>query len=226
MKRKVLTGCLAFCFMVSLFSMKEDKKIKYVALGDSYTICEGAKTEESWPVILTRHLNEKGINIELAANPSRTGWTTQNLIDRELTVCEQIKPDFVTLLIGVNDWVQGVDIQTFHHNLNYIIDKVQSVLSDKSKLALITIPDFGVTPTGAMYSGGRDITEGITKFNDIIKEEAKKRNLQCVDIFPETQKMKGHKELIAPDGLHPSAKEYAIWETLIYLAVYALLGGK
>ena len=44
-------------------------KIRYVALGDSYTICEGASTDESWPVIMTKHLNEKKIPVELIANP-------------------------------------------------------------------------------------------------------------------------------------------------------------
>jgi lysophospholipase L1-like esterase len=226
MDHKGIREFLALLCILSLCCMKDDKKIKYVALGDSYTICEGATKEESWPVILTNHLNDKGLKVELVANPSRTGWTTQNLIDRELAICEQSKPDFVTLLIGVNDWVQGVSIETFHKNLNTIIDTVEALLADKSKLVLITIPDFGVTPTGAMYSGGRDISAGITKFNDIVKEEAKKRNLRCVDIFPETQKMKGNTELIAPDGLHPSAKEYAIWETLICPTAYKVLGGK
>ena len=182
MDHKGIREFLALLCILSLCCMKDDKKIKYVALGDSYTICEGATKEESWPVILTNHLNDKGLKVELVANPSRTGWTTQNLIDRELAICEQSKPDFVTLLIGVNDWVQGVSIETFHKNLNTIIDTVEALLADKSKLVLITIPDFGVTPTGAMYSGGRDISAGITKFNDIVKEEAKKRNLPRVRI--------------------------------------------
>jgi len=226
MKKGLFASTLLMLCLSVLYSMKADKKIKYVALGDSYTIGTGANTEESWPVLLTKHLNEKGINIALTANPSHNGWTTQNLIDKELSICEENKPDFVTLLIGVNDWVQGVDSATFHKNLNFIMDKVQAVLSVKKNLLLVTIPDFGVTPTGAMYSSGRDISKGIDAFNSIIKKEAGNRNLQCVDIFPETQKMKGHTELIAADGLHPSAKEYSIWETLIFPTAYSILKGK
>src|SRR5947208_515847 len=60
--------------------------IRYAAIGDSYSIGEGAKPDESWPAVLTSHLREKGIKIELVANPSRTGWTIQNAIDRELPV--------------------------------------------------------------------------------------------------------------------------------------------
>lgn len=213
--------------VVALFllqcSMKGDKNLKYVALGDSYTICEGTTADQSWPVLLTKHLNDQGVNVELAANPARTGWTTKDLIDSELTVCEKVKPDFVTLMIGVNDWVQGVSKETFHKNLNYIINKVEATLTNKNNLVLITIPDFGVTPTGAMYGRGRDIAEGIGEFNDVIKEEADKRKLKCVDVFAESQKMKDNQDLMASDGLHPSAKEYAIWETLIYPVISGML---
>lgn len=163
----MLKKCPIFLCILALVctitAMKEDSSshpIKYIALGDSYTIGEGAKQEEAFPDLLIRHLNTNGIGIILSANPSVTGWTTQDLIDQELPVFDRVKPDFVTLLIGVNDWVQGLDSSTFHKNLSYILDHVQSSLPDKSKVLLITIPDFGVTPTGKRYSGGRDISRG------------------------------------------------------------------
>jgi lysophospholipase L1-like esterase len=189
--------------------------VRYVALGDSYTICEGATQDESWPLIMSQNISAKGTAVELIANPSRTGWTTQNLIDRELSVFDDSKADATTLLIGVNDWVQGIDKATFTKNLKYILDHLQSKLADKKKILLITIPDFGVTPTGAMYSGGRDISKGIAEFNDVIKAEATARSLPIVDIFEVSKDMGKDATLIANDGLHPSAKEYAIWEKMI-----------
>lgn len=196
-------------------------KIRYVALGDSYTICEGATGEESWPFTLTEKLNKAGISIELVANPSRTGWTTQDLIDNELAVFDSSHPTFTTLLIGVNDWVQGVNEASFHKNLNFILDHIQKKIP--KNILLITIPDFSVTPDGPKYSKGRNITEGISAFNKIIVAEAKKRNLKYVDIFPVSLQMKGVPDLIAKDNLHPSAKEYAIWETLIYPVAFDVL---
>ena len=214
--------------------MNNQPAIRYIALGDSYTICEGATWEESWPFILTKHLNINGINIELIANPSRTGWTTQNLIDSELPIFDTSDPTFATLLIGVNDWVQEVSSEKFHSNLNFIIDHIFNKKEDERQktetnpvsdftLVLITIPDFSVTPEGPKYSKGKNISEGISEFNKIIINEAKKRNLKCVDIFSVSQEMKTKPELVSSDGLHPSAKEYALWETLIYPVVYNLL---
>jgi|ERR1051326_1274726 lysophospholipase L1-like esterase len=227
---KILLLFALSVFSIFAFRMSSEKTFRYVALGDSYTICEGAKWEESWPFTLTKHLNEKGISIELIANPSVTGWTTQDLIDKELPVFDSSSPTFATLLIGVNDWVQGVSKEKFHENLNFIIDHVLKKLSannhqltTNNRLVLITIPDFSVTPEGPKYSKGRNIADGLQEFNAIIKEEAKKRNLKCVDIFPTSLEMKGKPELIAADGLHPSAKEYAIWETLIEPVAYDVL---
>jgi lysophospholipase L1-like esterase len=212
---------ITFAFSFSSRQNQMNQKIRYVALGDSYTICEGASWEESWPYILTKHLNENGVQIELIANPSRTGWTTQNLIDNELSVFDSASPTFATLLIGVNDWVQQVSTEKFHSNLNLIIDHIQKKVG--SKLILITIPDFSVTPEGPKYSKGRNISDGLQEFNSIIKKEAEKRNLKYVDIFPVSLKMKNNPELVSADNLHPSAKEYAIWEKLIYPEVYSVL---
>jgi len=161
--------------------------------------------------------------MEPVVNPSRNGFSTQNVIDNELPLLKTGSYDFATLLIGVNDWVRDVDTKTYQRNLIYIIDEVQKSLPEKKHLILITIPDFGVTPQGALYSGGRDISKGISEFNDIIKAEAKKRSLVCVDIFPLSKGMLNSKDLVAGDGLHPSAKEYALWEALIYPEAKKLL---
>lgn len=202
---------------------KSPAMIRYVAIGDSYSIGEGASADESWPAVMTRHLNARGLHVDLVANPSVTGWTTQQAIDRELPVFVESKPNFATLLIGVNDWVQGVDEKTFHQRFNFLLDRILEVLHDKNRLLIVTIPDFGVTPTGAKYARGRNISEGIASFNKIITDESKKRGLRVVDIFELSKKMGTDRSLVAADGLHPSAKEYAEWEKIIFLVAFEML---
>lgn len=202
---------------------KAHATIRYVAIGDSYSIGEGASPNESWPAVMTRHLNARGLHVDLVANPSVTGWTTQQAIDRELPVFLKSKPNFATLQIGVNDWVQGVDEKAFHQRFNFLVDRMLEVLRDKNRLLIVTIPDFGVTPTGAKYARGRNISEGIASFNKTITDESKKRDLRVVDIFDFSKKMGSDRSLIAADGLHPSAKEYAEWEKIIFPAALELL---
>jgi len=224
---KTLALILLTFFAVGAGAREETDKtadtVRYVAIGDSYTIGEGAKKEEAWPSVLTKHLQEKGIKIELIANPSVTGWTTQMAIEKELPVFVESKPNFATLLIGVNDWVQQVDEKTFRQRFVTLVDRMLELLPNKHRLLVVTIPDFGVTPTGARYSHGRNISEGIASFNKIIVEEAKKRDLRVVDIFELSKKMKGDPSLVAADGLHPSAREYAEWETIIFPVALEML---
>ena len=165
---------------------------------------------------MARHLTASGVNVELVSNPSRTGWTTQQAIDDELPVWRAARPQLASVQIGVNDWVQGVDARTFQHRLHVLLDAVQQVIPDTNRLFLVTIPDFSVTPTGAMFSGGRNIAAGLAEFNGIIKLAGTARGLQVVDVFVLSQKMKDDPTLIARDGLHPSAKEYALWEEMIF----------
>ena len=221
--RRRLSVCLFILMMMAGVNAQEKSRIRYVAIGDSYSIGEGASPNESWPAILTQHLNEKELRIDLVANPSVTGWTTQQAIERELPVFLKANPNFATLQIGVNDWVQGVDAETFRKKFVFLADQILGVLRDKNRLLIITIPDFGVTPTGARYARGRNISEGIASFNKIISDESMKRGLRVVDVFALSKKMGGDPSLVAADGLHPSAKEYAEWEKVILPAALELL---
>src|SRR4029077_10420785 len=132
-------------------------------------------------------------------------------------------PNFATLQIGVNDWVQGVDTETFRKRFVFLVDQILGVLRDKNRLLIVTIPDFGVTPTGPKYAHGRNISEGIASFNKIVLEESKKRSLRVADIFELSKKMGTDRSLVAADGLHPSAKEYAEWEKIIFPVALEML---
>lgn len=90
-------------------------------------------------------------------------------------------------------------------------------------MLVVNIPDFSVTPDGPNYPRGRDISAGLTSLNRIIAEEAGKRGLRVIDIFPLSRRMRNDPSLVAADGLHPSAKAYAMWEELIFPAARELL---
>ncbi len=209
-------------FCGSIFAQNHTT-INYIALGDSYTICEGINTNDCWPNLLVNHLNDEDISIKLVANPSVTGYTSQDLIDNELPILAEEPIDFATILIGVNDWVKEVSPSIFKSNLTFIVETVIEKVGSNRRLLLITIPDFSATPEGAKYGKGRNISEGIAEFNQIIQETAHFYGIKTVDLYPTTQKMKDNPSLIAKDGLHPSAEEYKIWEGLIFNKTYELL---
>lgn len=217
-----LSPGVIFFFTLGGF-LAEAAPVRYAAIGDSYTICQGVPKTDCWPVVLTRHLNEAGIDIELVANPSRTGWRVEEAIEQELPVYEKAKPNFATLLIGVNDWVHGSGTKKFTSNLKQLMDRMMQELPKPDRLLIITLPDFSCAPRGESYGYGRNIAKGITRYNTIIKKEAGERGLPVVDIFPLSQTFCNQPEMFVEDGIHPSAKQYALWEQLIFPAAYELL---
>jgi len=201
----------------------EQKHIRYVALGDSYTIGTGALPSQSWPVVVTDRLQDEGIDIELVENLAHNGFTTEDLIENELPALEDLKPDLVTLLIGANDWGRGVDAQTFGRRFHTILDRLMAVMHDPKRILVITIPDFSKTSTGKEYLQGMFLTKNrsLKEFNRLIIKEAKARGVAVVDLYPLSQEQAKDDSLTSPDGLHPSARGYAQWATLIKPAVKA-----
>jgi lysophospholipase L1-like esterase len=189
--------------------------VRYLPLGDSYTIGQSEPEADNFPNQLVNKLRDQGVSIGIVANPSVTGYTTKDLIDYELPLVPKLKPTFVTVLIGVNDYVQGVSIQTFQTNLNYIINYLQKQLPNPGNILLITIPDFSKTPTGAEFGNPATLEAGVEAFNTVIKNTASSYKLPLADIFPVSQGVANNSALIASDGLHPSPQEYSLWVTVI-----------
>lgn len=196
--------------------------LSYVAVGDSYSIGEGEEESKRWPNQLVKQLDERGKKTYLAANLSRTGYTTQDIQKREIETLRRANPDFVTLLIGVNDFFQGVSKEEFTSSYTQTVESVREA-APKAKILLITIPDYGKTPTGATFGDATAIEVGIQEYNKIIIAEANRRNYPVADIFAVSQSSSKAGEVVA-DGLHPSGAQYAKWLTLITPETEQLLG--
>lgn len=106
--------------------------ISYVAMGDSYTIGLGVEENERWPNILTKRLREKGVNITLVKNIGVSGFTSEDVLEKQVKDVENLGPDFVTILVGANDSFKGVDPKIFESNLQQILDRVEKALVKKT----------------------------------------------------------------------------------------------
>lgn len=197
----------------------QGRMLRYLPLGDSYTIGESVAESERWPNQLTARLQQDGLAVQIVANPAVTGFATQDVIDQELPVFERSKPDFVTLQIGVNDYVQGIDTATFERNLRIIVERLQQGLPERRNILLVTIPDYGKTPSGARFGQPDSIAAGIKQRNVIISQVAADHNLPVADVFQLSQGVVQDTGLVAADGLHPSARQYSLWTDEIYKVI-------
>ncbi len=195
--------------------------MRYVALGDSYTIGTSVAEPERWPNQLLRRLDGSA-RLELIANLGVNGYTSGDLIRDELPRLDGLKPDFVSLLIGVNDVVQDVGLATYAANVAVILDDLLARLPDRHILTLAT-PDYTVTPQGAAFGDPKRQSAAIKRFNDTLQEAATARKIRFVpDIFELSRS--APRSLVAADGLHPSGAQYALWVDAVAPVVGELLG--
>jgi lysophospholipase L1-like esterase len=184
--------------------------IRYVALGDSYTIGTSVEASERFPNQLVDALAATELHLELAANLGVDGYTTADLIRDELPALDRLRPDFVTLLIGVNDVVQGVPAAAYERNVSTILDALVARLPPV-RIVAVAIPDYTVTPAGADYGDPDDQHDAIVANNTIMAHLAAARGIAFVDIFDLSLVAADDRSLVADDGLHPSGEQYRRW---------------
>ena len=196
--------------------------LRYVALGDSYTIGTGTRAAaERWPDQLAARLAAGGL--ELVANVGVNGFTSRDVIDVELPKLAPLRPDFVTLLVGVNDVVQGVPEERYTQNVELLLDELLAFLA-ANRIVVVATPDYTVTPQGAAYGDPTLQAAAIRRNNQILRELAAARGIAFVDIHDLSLLAAADALLVAGDGLHPSGAQYALWVDRIAPVVEALLG--
>jgi acyl-CoA thioesterase-1 len=205
--------------------------VRYVALGDSYTIGTSVAEAERWPNQLAARLedartgNEVGVRpVDLVANLGVNGFTSGDVIAFELPELEALAPELVSLLIGVNDVVQGVSVATYRGNVAAILDVLVALVGSGRVLA-ITTPDYTVTPAGADYGDPEAQAAGIRTVNAVLSDEARRRDVVVVDIHDISLAAATDRTLVARDGLHPSGTQYSLWVDRI-APVAATLAGR
>jgi acyl-CoA thioesterase-1 len=196
--------------------------LRYVALGDSYTIGTAVAEPERWPDQLVGALGGAAAPLRLAANLAVNGFTSADVIAEELPRLDELRPSFVTMLIGVNDVVQGVPDATYRAHLETIFDDLLRRLAPSRVLA-VTTPDYTVTPAGADYGDPAERRAGIVRANGTMNEVAGARGVAVVDILDLSQRAATDRTLVAADGLHPSGAQYALWVARIAPLVRELL---
>jgi lysophospholipase L1-like esterase len=186
--------------------------LTYLALGDSYTVGESIPPDQSFPYQLARSLTTDSVHVGIPTIIATTGWTTDDLLGAITASDIHNKTyDLVTVLIGVNDQYQGLSQSDYRVEFKKLLDTaINFAKGDKSRVFVLSIPDWGVTP----YADGqskKNIAPEIDQFNAINKAESEKAGTHYLDITPMSRQIKTDTSLLAIDELHPSGKMYGLW---------------
>ena len=204
----LLLGCSSESMMPTT-EAAAPKNYKYLALGDSYTIGQSVCETCRFPIQLKdsigKYLNTSDtFQVKIIA---QTGWTTSNLKAAILNENPSNDYELVTLLIGVNNQYQNKPFSLYEQEFPELV--YQAILfakGDKSNVIVVSIPDYAFTPFG---NGNANISTQIDSYNSFAENYCNANNITFINITDITRLGLAQPELVAGDGLHPSAIAYA-----------------
>jgi len=220
---------LFFALLISLFACSKNEaqtvlietpaaenNLRYLALGDSYTIGTAIGPENAYPQIfadsfrLSTHIDTLAVQV-IAQN----GWTTRDLQNGINDKQTDSNYSLVSILIGVNNQYQRRSLEEYKVEFRQLLLRAIAFADgDSTRVLVISIPDWGVSPAGA---GSRpEIAQQIDAFNAAQNQIAVEAGVDFIDITTLSRTALSDPDLIASDGLHFSAKMHKQWMLLLY----------
>jgi lysophospholipase L1-like esterase len=152
-------------------------------------------------------------------NPAVNGFTTIDLLAKELGYITDLKPDLVSVLIGVNDLVQGRSAQQYRESLVEIYDAIATLRLPRGRVASVSIPNWSVVPAARDYGDPSRLKRLTDDFNAIAAREAEARGFAWIDLTEVSSRADVSTGWIAADQLHPGDAQYAAWAEEIWSRV-------
>jgi lysophospholipase L1-like esterase len=188
--------------------------LRYVALGDSYTIGTSVARGDAWPDQLVARLaaDAPRRTLRLVANHAVNGSSAGAVVRGQLPqLAADGRIEFASLLVGVNDVVQGVPETVFRADVGTILEALLARLAP-DRILVVETPDYTVTPMGAAFGDPGERSAAIAGFNAVLAAMCTERGIPYVDgILAISRDAGADPALVASDGLHPSAAQYRRW---------------
>jgi len=206
------TMALVFPFLISAQDLQVKAPVRYLALGDSYTIGQSVPDNERWPIQLRDSLEKRGIDVRETNVIATTGWRTDNLLNAISNQnLDRENYNLVSLLIGVNDQYQQRPIAHYEPLFRQLLDScLRYAAFDTSSVFIVSIPDYAYTPFGQRRTDPNQISLQLDEYNAINKRVAEEYGVQYFDITPISRLGLENTDLVATDELHPSGYQYTL----------------
>lgn len=182
-----------------------------LSLGDSYTIGEGVGADQRWPAQLISALRAEGRHMQRVDMLATTGWTTDELLAALEDATFAPPYALVSLLIGVNNQYRGRSLENYSAEFSRLLEyAVEQAGGMAGRVMVVSIPDWGTTAFAAEKAADAAVIAAeIDRFNNCARELTIGRGAHWIDI---TEISRGVARcMLAEDGLHPSAGQYALW---------------
>jgi acyl-CoA thioesterase-1 len=184
-----------------------DARPAIVVFGDSISAGFGLDTGQSFPDLLQKDLDARGVQYRVV-NMGVSGDTTQDGLAR-LSMALAERPKIVLLELGANDGLRGIPSSVMQANLAQMIEAFQGAGAQVVLAGMTLPPNYG--------------PEFIRKFDAVYTGLASKYNVKLIPFL--MAGVGGHDDLMQRDGLHPNAAGARKVEELVMKTLAPLVGG-
>jgi acyl-CoA thioesterase-1 len=185
------------------WSIRAEVYPSLLALGDSYTIGTALPAEESFPYQFHSLMGLKDQPEVIA----RVGWSTGDLLRALNDFIPMRPPQYVTLLIGVNNQYRGLDFSRYEKEFPELLQLALRYAGGRpERVRVLSIPDYRFTPFG--QSRPDEVSIEIDRYNSFAEDHAHSREVIFLDITDISRKGLADPALVAQDGLHLSETAY------------------
>ena len=193
-------------------NQESNPQINYVAIGASDTFGIGTSDPytQNWPTDLAEKLSQKIHLINLGI----PGITLHDALNLELPVALDSHPELITIWLGVNDIADHVSINSYSHDLDFMLKRLRSH-APSARILIANIPDLTLLPYFTSYNQ-QILHQSIEEFNATIARLAQQQHAILVDLSQQNYNLKDHPEYISNDGLHPTDLGYLQLAELFY----------
>jgi lysophospholipase L1-like esterase len=188
--------------------------IRYLALGDSFTAGTGNDATAAFPSRLAALWRAHGRTVALK-NVAVDGYTTEDVLEREIVEVAPFHPTLVTLAVGANDRVRGSSADVYRSNVRVLFRAIVDAGVAPNRIVALPQPEWSLSPAAAWFGDPKAIGADIVAFNEILRDEARAAGARYVNLYPLMHE-EAVAKMLARDGLHPSARALDEWAAALY----------
>jgi lysophospholipase L1-like esterase len=189
-------------------------EIRYLALGDSFTAGTGNAPSAAFPSRLAALWHAHGRTVTLK-NAAVNGYTTQDVLEREIPQVGPFHPTVVTLAVGANDRVHGWSADAYRSSVRILFRAILDAGVAPNRIVALPQPDWSLSPAAAAFGDPAQLGADIVAFNAVLRDEALAAGARYVDLYP-LMRREAESKMLARDGLHPAARAHEEWAAELY----------